>query len=309
MKDLLEAGVHFGHKSASWNPHMKKYIFMKRKGVHIIDLQKTLRLVEEAYRYVKNVVANGGSVLFVGTKKQAKACVKEHAARCGQYSIAKRWIGGLLTNFDTVKKSCNKLIELTKLLEDPNESSAYSKKELILFTKKRDKLENTFGGVKTMKKLPQLLFVVDAGVEEIAILEAKKMHIPIVSLVDTNSNPENIDVVIPGNDDAIRAINLFVSYIAEAVIEGKEMRPDMDEKSSDKVAEIPTAEAPSTSPAAVAETTAVKPEEVSKKEEEPKVEVVVEDNKVAPEQATVVAEETKVEPEAEKAETTTTPTE
>lgn len=226
MKDLLEAGVHFGHKSASWNPLMRKYIFMKRKGVHIIDLQKTLSLAEEAYTYVKNEVANGKRVLFVGTKKQARQTVEENATRCGQFYVSKRWIGGLLTNFKTVRLSLNKLKNIEAVLASPEESAKHTKKELIQLTKEKDKMTSVFGGFREMKKLPDLLFVVDAYHEHIAIDEARKMGIPIVALVDTNSNPDLIDVVIPGNDDAIRAISLFVTYIGDAVIEGRAMLPE-----------------------------------------------------------------------------------
>ena len=220
MKDLLEAGVHFGHKSSNWDPRMRKYIFMKRKGVHIIDLQETIILVEQAYNYVKNMVANGGQVLFVGTKKQAKQSVQEAATACGQYYISKRWVGGLLTNFKTAKNSIQKLNEMEAILSNDIKKGEFSKKQLVYLNKEKVKLENIFGGVKKMDKLPALLFVVDVYYEQIAVREANKMGIPVVALVDTNSNPEPVDVVIPGNDDAIRAISLFTNHIAEAVKEG-----------------------------------------------------------------------------------------
>ena len=223
MIDLLEAGVHFGHKSSNWDPKMKKYIFMKRKGVHIIDLQATLHLVEQAFNYVKNMIANGGKILFVGTKKQAKQSIQEAAIESKQYYINQRWIGGLLTNFKTAMNSINKLNELEKLLNDKVKREHFSKKELIQIEKKKVKLENLFGGVKTMTALPDLLFIIDSYHEHIAVKEANKMGIPIVALVDTNSNPELIDVVIPGNDDAIRAINLFTGYMAGAVKEGQSL--------------------------------------------------------------------------------------
>jgi small subunit ribosomal protein S2 len=226
MKDLLEAGVHFGHKSSSWDPRMKRYIFMKRKGVHIIDLQKTLSLAEEAHNYIKNEVANGKRVLFVGTKKQARQSIEENALASSQYYISQRWIGGLLTNFKTVRQSLAKLKQLDTLLNNPEESARYSKKMLINKTKERDKLLVTFGGIREMKKLPDILFVVDAFHEAIAIAEARRMGIPVVALVDTNSNPDIVDVVIPGNDDAIRSISLFIGYIASAVNEGRAMLPD-----------------------------------------------------------------------------------
>lgn len=232
MKDLLEAGVHFGHKSASWNPRMRKFIFMKRKGVHIIDLQQTLSRAEDAYTYVKNEVANGKRVMFVGTKKQARQAIEEAATRCGQFFISSRWIGGLLTNFKTVKGSIAKLKYLEGLGANEEEKVKYTKKQLGKFEKEAIKLKTVLGGIAEMKKLPDLLFVVDAFHEAIAIAEARKMGIPVVALVDTNSNPDTVDVVIPGNDDAIRSITLFVNYIGEAVAEGRAMLPDAAEAPS-----------------------------------------------------------------------------
>jgi small subunit ribosomal protein S2 len=265
MKDLLEAGVHFGHKSASWNPRMKKFIFMKRKGVHIIDLQKTLAMAEEAYTYVKNEVANGKRILFVGTKKQARQAIEEAAVRCGQYFISTRWIGGLLTNFKTVKGSLAKLKYYETIATNDEEKAKYKKKQLGKFEKERVKLMSTLGGIREMKKLPDILFVVDAFHEAIGIAEARKSGIPVVGLVDTNSNPDTVDVVIPGNDDAIRSITLFVNYIAEAVIEGRAMLPEGGEGF-----DIPEAAAPAPVEAApAAEAGAEKAEGAAEKTDEP----------------------------------------
>ena len=233
MKDLLEAGVHFGHNSSNWDPKMKKFIFMKRKGVHIIDLQKTLTLAEQAHNYVKNVIANGGKILFVGTKKQAKQSVKEAAIECDQYYITQRWIGGLLTNFKTIQSSLKRLNALEKILSDKNILAEYSKKQISLINKNKERLEGLFGGIKKMTALPALIFVVDAKHENIAIGEANKAGIPVAALVDTNSNPDNIDVVIPGNDDAIRAISLFIDYMADAVKQGLALLPGEDSQKID----------------------------------------------------------------------------
>ena len=235
MKDLLEAGVHFGHKSSSWDPKMKKYIFMKRKGVHIIDLQKTLSFAEKAHNQIKNIVANGGKVLFVGTKKQARQAVINCAKECKQYYVSQRWIGGLLTNFKTVRNSVEKLIEIEQILDDEIKKSKYNKKQLIKMEKEKTKLENVFGGVKEMTEIPQLIFAVDSHHEKIAVREAKKMGITIAALVDTNANPELIDIVIPGNDDAIRAISLFLDYICDAVKKGMGIGVDLEKNLTDKV--------------------------------------------------------------------------
>lgn len=224
MKELLEAGVHFGHKSVGWNPNMKKYIFMKKKGVHVIDLQKTLVCLEQTYNYVKNVVASGGDVLFVGTKKQAKAVVKEAAKACGQHYITQRWVGGLLTNFEQIRRSIKKIEEYEAILEDGVQSKEYSKKELIQIEKKALRLKNTFEGIRGMTRLPDLVFVVDALQEGVALMEAKCMKILTAGVVDTNSDPSLVDQVIPGNDDAVRSLTLLVGHIAHAVIEGLRFR-------------------------------------------------------------------------------------
>ncbi len=223
MKELLEAGVHFGHQTKRWNPKMKPYIFGARNGIYIIDLQKTVRYFKSAYNYVKESVQDGSTVLFVGTKKQAQDSVAEEASRCGQYYVNQRWLGGMLTNFSTVKQSIDRLKRLDAMFDDGT-IEAYTKKEALQFEKEREKLQKTLGGIKGMHKLPSLMFVIDPKNEEIAVQEAKKLGIPVVAIVDTNCDPDPIDMVIPGNDDAIRAIRLLTSKIADAVIEGGQAR-------------------------------------------------------------------------------------
>jgi len=223
MKELLEAGVHFGHQTKRWNPKMKPYIFGARNGIYIIDLQKTVRYFKSAYSYVKESVEQGNSVLFVGTKKQAQDSVAEEASRCGQYYVNQRWLGGMLTNFSTVKQSIERLKKLDAMFEDGT-IDAYTKKEALQMDKEREKLQKVLGGIKNMHKLPGLMFVIDPKNEEIAVQEAKKLGIPVVAIVDTNCDPDMIDYVIPGNDDAIRAIRLLSAKIADAVLEGSEAR-------------------------------------------------------------------------------------
>ena len=223
MKELLEAGVHFGHQTKRWNPKMKPYIFGARNGIYIIDLQKTVRYFKSAYSYVKESVEQGNSVLFVGTKKQAQDSVAEEASRCGQYYVNQRWLGGMLTNFATVKQSIERLKKLDAMFEDGT-IDAYTKKEALQMDKEREKLQKVLGGIKNMHKLPGLMFVIDPKNEEIAVQEAQKLGIPVVAIVDTNCDPDVIDYVIPGNDDAIRAIRLLSSKIADAVLEGNESR-------------------------------------------------------------------------------------
>jgi len=223
MKELLEAGVHFGHQTKRWNPKMKPYIFGARNGIYIIDLQKTVRYFKSAYNFVKESVREGNTVLFVGTKKQAQDSISEEAIRCGQYFVNQRWLGGMLTNFSTVKQSIERLKKIDTMFEDGT-IDAYTKKEGLKLNKEREKLEKILGGIKNMNKLPGLLFVIDPKNEEIAVQEAKKLGIPVVAVVDTNCDPDLIDYVIPGNDDAIRAIRLLTSKIADAVIEGSEAR-------------------------------------------------------------------------------------
>jgi small subunit ribosomal protein S2 len=221
MKQLLEAGVHFGHQTRRWNPKMKKYIFTERNGIYIIDLQKTVKKVEEAYNWVKDLAANGGTILFVGTKKQAQDSVKEEAARSGMYFVNQRWLGGTLTNFETIQKRITRLKDIERMSEDGT-FEVLPKKEVVILTKELDRLEKFLGGIKDMKKLPDALFIIDPRKERIAVAEAKKLNIPIVGIVDTNCDPDEIDVVIPANDDAIRAVKLLTGKMADAILEAKQ---------------------------------------------------------------------------------------
>lgn len=221
MKQLLEAGVHFGHQTRRWNPKMARYIFTERNGIYIIDLQKTVKKVDEAYNFMKSVAAEGGKVLFVGTKKQAQESVKEEAERSGMYYINQRWLGGTLTNFETIQKRINRLKELEKLEVDGT-FDVLPKKEVIGLKKEMARLEKFLGGIKEMPGIPDALFIIDPRKERIAIAEARKLNIPIVAIVDTNCDPDEIDYVIPGNDDAIRAVKLLTGKMADAIIEGNQ---------------------------------------------------------------------------------------
>ncbi len=221
MKQLLEAGVHFGHQTRRWNPKMAEYIFTERNGIYIIDLQKTVKKIEEAYNFIHSVAQDGGEILFVGTKKQAQETIKEEAIRVGMHYVDARWLGGMLTNFKTIKKRIERLSQLHKMEEDGT-FDLLPKKEVIGLKGEMEKLEKYLGGIKNMKKAPAAIFVVDPRKERIAIAEAKKLNIPIVAIVDTNCDPEDVDYVIPGNDDAIRAVKLVVSTIANAIVEGNE---------------------------------------------------------------------------------------
>ncbi len=221
MKQLLEAGVHFGHQTRRWNPKMASYIFTERNGIYIIDLQKTVKKLEEAYMFVRDVAANGDSVLFVGTKKQAGESIKEEAERAGAHYVNARWLGGMLTNFKTIRQRIQRLEQLRKMQEDGT-FDRLPKKEVGKLELEIEKLEKYLGGIKTMNKLPGALFIVDPRKERIAVAEAKKLGIPIVAIVDTNCDPDEIDYVIPGNDDAIRAVKLIASTMADAIIEGRQ---------------------------------------------------------------------------------------
>jgi len=223
MRELLEAGVHFGHQTRRWNPKMAPYIFTKRNGIHIIDLAKTIPLFKTAWEYVRDEVANGATILFVGTKKQAQEIIKEQAERCGAYYINERWPGGLLTNFTTVRKSIDKLKKLERM-EAEGAFEILPKKEVVKLKKRKEKLEKILGGIKEMERIPDILYIVDTVREELAVKEAKKLGIPVVAIADTNCDPDLIDYPIPGNDDAIKAINLITTKIADAVIEGKSLR-------------------------------------------------------------------------------------
>ena len=221
MKQLLEAGVHFGHQTRRWDPKMAEYIFQARNGIHIIDLQKTSKKIDEAYAFLKEQAEEGKTVLFVGTKKQAQECMKEAAIKCGMYYVDQRWLGGMLTNFETIRARVQRLKDLETMQEDGT-FDVLPKKEVILLKKEMEKLERNLGGIKEMEELPGVIFLVDPKKERIAVLEAKKLNIPVIGLVDTNCNPEEVDFPIPGNDDAIRAVKLIADVMANAVIEGRQ---------------------------------------------------------------------------------------
>jgi len=221
MKQLLEAGVHFGHQTRRWNPKMKRYIFTERNGIYIIDLQKTVKLVDDAYNYMREVAQDGGIALFVGTKKQAQDAVKDEAIRTGQYYVNHRWLGGMLTNWDTIQTRINRLKKIKEMQEDGT-FDVLPKKEVGVLLKELDKLEKYLGGIKDMPRIPDVMFIVDPRKERIAVQEAHKLNIPIVAMVDTNCDPDEIDVVIPSNDDAIRAVKLITAKMADAVIEGRQ---------------------------------------------------------------------------------------
>ena len=242
MKQLLEAGVHFGHQTRRWDPKMAEYIFQARNGIHIIDLQKTSKKLDEAYAFIKEQAEEGKTVLFVGTKKQAQECMKEAAIKCGMYYVDQRWLGGMLTNFETIRARVQRLKDLETMAEDGT-FDVLPKKEVILLKKEMEKLERNLGGIKEMDKLPGVIFLVDPKKERIAVLEAKKLGIPVVGLVDTNCNPEEVDYPIPGNDDAIRAVSLIADVIANAVIEGKQgesFEPEAEAEEQEVETEEPT---------------------------------------------------------------------
>ena len=245
MKQLLEAGVHFGHQTRRWDPRMAEYIFQARNGIHIIDLQKTSKKLDEAYEFVRAQAEEGKNILFVGTKKQAQECVQEAAEKCGMFYINQRWLGGTLTNFPTIRARVERLAEL-EAMEENGTFEILPKKEVVLLRKEMDKLNKNLGGIKEMTALPDVMFVVDPKKEHIAILEAKKLNIPVVGLIDTNCNPNDVDYVIPGNDDAIRAVKLMTDVMANAVIEGRQgesfdttemVEENSDEKSMEEVVE------------------------------------------------------------------------
>ena len=245
MKQLLEAGVHFGHQTRRWNPKMAPYIYTERNGIHIIDLQKSVGMVDTAYEAIKNIVANGGTILFVGTKKQAQEAVKDEAIRSGMYYVNERWLGGMLTNFKTIKSRIAKLKEYEKMSEDGT-FDVLPKKEVIQIKKAWEKLEKNLGGIKEMKKLPDAIFVVDPKKERICIQEAHTLDIPVIGIADTNCDPDELTYVIPGNDDAIRAVKLMTDVMANAVIEGRQgesfdttemAQEDNEEKSMEEIAQ------------------------------------------------------------------------
>ncbi len=228
MKQLLEAGVHFGHQTRRWNPKMKEYIFTERNGIYIIDLQKTVKKIDEAYYFIRDLAMEGGTVLFVGTKKQAQESIEQEAKRCEMFYVNQRWLGGMLTNFKTIQRRINKLRKIEKMEAD-GDFDLLPKKEVIQLKAEQEKLEKNLGGIKEMKKLPSAMFVVDPRKEHIAILEAKALGIPVVAIVDTNCDPDEADYPIPGNDAAIRAVKLIASKIADAVLEGRQGEQMSDE--------------------------------------------------------------------------------
>lgn len=238
MKQLLEAGVHFGHQTKRWNPKMKKYIFTARNGIYIIDLQQTVKMFRTAYDFVRDMAAEGQTVLFVGTKKQAQEAVEEEARRANTPYVNVRWLGGMLTNFQTIRKSLDRLQKLADMTTDGTVEKL-PKKEVLKLAKEQAKLEKVLGGIKDLRRIPDAIFVVDPSREEIAVLEAKRLAIPIIAIVDTNCNPDLIDYVIPGNDDAIRAIKLFLGKVADAILEGKAAYEEKTASTADKEAETP----------------------------------------------------------------------
>jgi len=243
MKQLLEAGVHFGHQTRRWNPKMKKFIFTERNGIYIIDLQKTVKKLDEAYNFVRDLAANGGTVLFVGTKKQAQDSVRDEATRSGMYFVNQRWLGGTLTNFSTIRKRVRRLKDIERMEEDGT-FEVLPKKEVVDLLKEKDRLVKFLGGIKEMDRLPDALFVIDPRKERIAIAEARKLNIPIIAMVDTNCDPDEIDYVIPANDDAIRAVKLLTSKMADAIIEVKqgEESEEVSEQAETEQQEAETAE-------------------------------------------------------------------
>ena len=258
MKQLLEAGVHFGHPTRKWNPKMKKYIYTSRNDIYIINLEKTVGLIDEAYAFIKSVAESGKPILFVGTKKQAQEAIKQEAEKCGMYYINSRWLGGTLTNYATIRTRIERLNKLNQM-EKMNEFNVLPKKEVLQLIAERDKLEENLGGIKTMRGLPGALFVVDPNKEHLAVAEARKLNIPIVGIVDTNCDPDEVDYVIPGNDDAIRSIKLIASAMADAVIEAKEgeeglaLRRQMEAQMQAENAPAEETEAPAEEAAEVAE--------------------------------------------------------
>lgn len=284
MKSLLEAGVHFGHQTRRWNPKMARYIFTERNGIHIIDLQQTVTLVNEAYEAVRQVAADGGKVLFVGTKKQAQDAIASEAKRCNQYYVSQRWLGGMLTNFQTIEKSIKRLEALETMSEDGT-YDLLPKKEVIQLEHEAERLERFLGGIKDMKGLPDIIFIVDPKKEYIAVNEAHKLNIPIVAIMDTNADPDEADYVIPGNDDAIRSVKLMTSIMANAVIEGRqgEQNEEDEEPASEPVVE------------ASEETEVATQAEETVEEIEEEHEVVIEEAEAEAEEARVEEQEADVE--------------
>lgn len=280
MKQLLEAGVHFGHQTRRWNPKMAEYIFTERNGIYIIDLQKTVKKLNDAYMYVRDIAADGGDILFVGTKKQAQEAIKEEAERCSMPYVNARWLGGMLTNFRTIRLRINRLAQLRKMEEDGT-FDLLPKKEVIKLNLEIEKLEKFLGGIKDMDKVPAAMFIVDPRKERIAVMEAKKLNIPIIAIVDTNCDPDEIDAVIPGNDDAIRAVKLIAGAMASAVIEGKQGEQVNPEDGEDDDIQVITEEdfeeKPVKKPRAKKAAAEEKPEEKVEEKAEEKAEEKVEE--------------------------------
>jgi len=307
MKALLESGVHFGHRTHKWNPHMKPYIFTERNSIHIIDLQKTVTALEEAYNLVRDTVAEGGTVLFVGTKRQAQDTIQTEAMRCDMPYVIARWLGGTLTNWRTIRQRINELDRLERM-RDRGDFARVTKKEALGLTRKIDRLEMLIGGIRTMVELPDLLFVVDVRREDTSIHEANLLNIPIVAMVDTNCDPRNIDYIVPSNDDAIRAIKLIVGKIADAVLEGKGMRKDLEEEITPAGMEVLAAEAELSEEELLGESTLAKlqaqraEEELLEEETEEDIEEAIEEQPVEGDDDVVPEEEEpsdEIEPEAE----------
>jgi small subunit ribosomal protein S2 len=307
MKALLESGVHFGHRTHKWNPHMKPYIFTERNSIHIIDLQKTVTALEEAYNQVRDTVAEGGTVLFVGTKRQAQDTIQTEAMRCEMPYVIARWLGGTLTNWRTIRQRINELDRLERM-RDRGDFARLTKKEALGLTRKIDRLEMLIGGIRTMVELPDLLFVVDVRREDTAIHEANLLEVPIVAMVDTNCDPRNIDYIIPSNDDAIRAIKLIVGKIADAVLEGKGMRKDLEEEITPAGMEMLAAEAELSEEELLGESTLAKlqaqraEEEILEQELEEDIEETIEEQEEAEVDEEDFEEEEpidEIEPEAE----------
>ncbi|MDW7772779.1 MAG: 30S ribosomal protein S2 [Desulfobulbaceae bacterium] len=242
MRQMLEAGLHFGHQTRRWNPKMKPFIYGPRNGIYIINLDKTMRQFRKAYNFVAEQVANGGSVLFVGTKRQAQEIVAQEAGRCGMFYINHRWLGGMMTNFQTIKHSVERLKKIESMQEDGT-INRFPKKEILMMEKERIKLDRNLGGIKNMRTLPDIVYVIDPNNEEISVSEANKLHIPVIALTDTNCDPDGIDFLIPGNDDAIRSIKLITSLMAEAVIEGKSRRGEAEQQAGEMEAAMEQAAA------------------------------------------------------------------
>ncbi|MDE0355928.1 MAG: 30S ribosomal protein S2 [Deltaproteobacteria bacterium] len=295
MKQLLEAGVHFGHQTSRWNPKMKPYIFGARNGIHIIDLQQTVRMVKDVCAHVRDLIMGGGHVLFVGTKKQAQDSVREEAERCGMSYVHHRWLGGTLTNFQTVRQSIDRLKKLEEMANDPKIVEALTKKEMLSHSRERAKLERALGGIKDIKKLPDAVFIIDPGQEAIAVREARKLGIKVIAIIDTDCDPDLVDYKIPGNDDAIRAIRLFCSLMAEAVNEGKALCDQAKMEAEAAQAEAASEEEPA---GEGPETVAPEPAEAAAEPETEAAPEPVAEPAAAPEAAPSTAGEAAAVPEA-----------